>query len=96
MEARTHPRVLTLKTAKIFSDGMPEQTDCAILNISNGGAALLVPDLAVVPMTFTLVIDPYGLVRSCQLRWRAGNRVGVQFTDLEEVNAIDATEIPSI
>lgn len=45
-DKRRHERSLTLKTAKIVSSETMATIDCAIFNISAGGACILVPDAA--------------------------------------------------
>ena len=79
MEQRIHPRFLTLKTAQIVADGLAAPIDCAILNYSQSGAALLVPRFTAVPDAFRLLIDPDGAMFACRVRWRSGSRVGVSF-----------------
>ncbi len=79
MDRRAHSRLLTLKTAKIASNDIAQQIDCAILNMSESGAAILVPRLAVVLREFLLVTDPDGEVRCCSLRWSSGARIGISF-----------------
>src|ERR1700730_16471428 len=79
VEARTHPRHLTLKTAKVVFDDVSPPIDCAILNISDGGVCILVPRFAEIPNVFHLVIDPNGMTRLCSVRWKSENRVGLSF-----------------
>ncbi len=79
MQNRKWQRFLTLKTGKIVSDELVQSVACAILNISEMGAALLVRKDWVVPQTFRLIIDPNGETRSCRLQWQSGSRVGVSF-----------------
>jgi hypothetical protein len=81
IEARTNPRHLTLKTAKIVFDDMSSPIDCAILNISDGGACILVPRFAEIPNAFRLVVDPDGMTHACTVRWKSGNQVGLAFLD---------------
>jgi hypothetical protein len=78
-EARTSRRHLTLKTAKIVFEHTRSSVDCAILNISDGGACILVPRLADIPNAFRLVVDPDGKTYACSVRWKSGNRVGLAF-----------------
>lgn len=80
-DARRHRRTLVFRTAKIVAAGVAGHIDCAILNVSESGAALLLPNLAAVPAVFDLVIDPDGTMRNCELRWRTHNRAGIQFAD---------------
>jgi hypothetical protein len=69
-----------LKTAKIFHDRRASAIDCAIVNISDGGACILLSNATVVPDAFNLTIDHDGEMRGCTVAWRAGNRIGVAFT----------------
>jgi hypothetical protein len=76
---RKQPRVLTLKTATIKFETMESAILCAILNISDAGACILVSDQAEIPETFELEIDPLGSNHTCRVEWRSENRIGVSF-----------------
>jgi hypothetical protein len=76
---REQPRELTLKTAKIKTKIMESAIHCAILNISDTGACILVPDQTDIPDTFDLTIDPIGSNYACRVAWRSKNRIGVSF-----------------
>jgi hypothetical protein len=78
-ERRQDPRALTLKTATIRSVDIPSDIDCAILDISERGACILVPVGADIPASFELAIDPERTSHACTLAWRAGSRIGVTF-----------------
>ena len=80
LEERLHARDLTLKTAKIVSDMMVTTLDCAILDVSAAGACILVNDIAAVPDTFELIVDPDGSKRSCHVAWRSGNKIGLSWS----------------
>ena len=79
LERRREPRWLTFKTGMIHSAGLPADFECAILDLSQGGACLLVPGGARIPDTFDLTIDPQGDSHTCQVRWKAESRIGVSF-----------------
>ena len=79
MKARSHERVLTLKTGKIKSKDEALVVDCAILDLSAGGACLLVPLAADIPDTFDLSIDFSNANHSCNVIWKSKYRVGVSF-----------------
>jgi hypothetical protein len=76
-----HARVLTFKTAKIRSVEFAEAIDCAVLNISEAGACILVPEALDLPQSFELTID-FGGVHACEVRWRSGSRLGVTFREI--------------
>ena len=78
---RSHVRELTFKTGKVtFGENMPG-VECAILNVSEGGACILVPEEAEIPAKFRLVIDGEIRIRLCCVRWRNRTRIGLSFED---------------
>lgn len=76
-DRRQQPRHLTLRTGKIHGAGTASEIDCAIFDISDGGACLLLPKGVEVADTFLLTVDPTGVSYACRVAWRAGHRVGV-------------------
>jgi hypothetical protein len=86
LEARSHPRELTLQTGRIQRGAQHQDIVCAVLNISNGGACILVPERAEVPQQFRLVID-YGGSHACEIVWRSGNRIGVTTAEIASEQA---------
>jgi flavin reductase (DIM6/NTAB) family NADH-FMN oxidoreductase RutF len=72
-ERRREARLLTLKAGAIRSAGAPASIDCAILDISDGGARILVP------VNTELAIDPSRESYSCKLAWKSGSTIGVSF-----------------
>ncbi|HTV35881.1 MAG TPA: PilZ domain-containing protein [Xanthobacteraceae bacterium] len=79
LERRAHPRSLTLKTGKIVPAGEDRDIACAILEISEGGACILVSDPADVPQTFLLKFDRTRTICACKRVWTKGNRIGLSF-----------------
>jgi hypothetical protein len=77
LERRAHPRSLTLKTGKIVGADNTREIDCAILNISESGALVLVSDPTQVPQTFLLEVDPTHRIYACERIWIDGNRIGL-------------------
>ncbi|RAI39325.1 PilZ domain-containing protein [Rhodoplanes roseus] len=80
-EQRRSPRYLTLATAQIAAAA--GVLDCAVLNVSAGGACLLVNDAAAVPEVFDLLVDPERFRIRCALAWRTRHHVGVAFLPTE-------------
>jgi hypothetical protein len=69
---------------------------CILSNFSNTGGKITGVVPATIPDEFMLSITPRGRKRACRVRWRYGEAVGVQFTDLGEgVEAprVDAREL---
>ena len=83
-DGRRHSRALTLKTGKIRLMDRSDDIDCAILNISHGGACILVPAAAELPQAFRLTVDFGGGSHVCEVRWRSGSRLGVEFNEIAE------------
>lgn len=81
-EHRRDDRVLILKSGRIRLGDM-RAIDCAILNVSQSGACLLIPRDTAVPVRFELVMDPDPTSRACAVVWREGARVGVTFATRE-------------
>lgn len=78
-EQRTTPRALTFKTGKIVSVRHDLEIVAAILDISDGGACLLVPNIMDVPDKFQFFFDRNSETHCCEVRWKSGHKVGIRF-----------------
>jgi hypothetical protein len=67
-----------LKTAQIQLDKL-SSINCAVRNISGGGACIEVASPLGIPDSFTLVVESEALNRQCVVAWRTTNRLGVAF-----------------
>ena len=76
MEKRRADRLRTFKGGSILFGSAPG-VDCIIRNMSKSGACLEVQ--APVADTFSLLIKPELLKRTCEVAWRSANRIGVRF-----------------
>lgn len=80
-ERRQHKRVKTIKTAKIIPGRDSDSTDCVILDVSDGGAAIRLPrNFLHCPSTFTLRFET-DRSRQCRVRWRVQDKIGVEYID---------------
>jgi PilZ domain len=79
MERRGGRRTLTFMTGKLCVPENRLEIECAILDISDGGACILVPNAAAVPTEFVLKIDRKEATYSCRLAWKSRHRLGVTF-----------------
>jgi hypothetical protein len=79
---RLHPRTPVLKTGKIAIAQTPENAgdiiDCAVFDLSAGGACILVSNPAQIPDVFQMSVGPND-VYTCRVVWRALKRIGVSF-----------------
>ncbi|MFQ5466681.1 MAG: response regulator [Kiloniellaceae bacterium] len=78
---RVHPRFRTLKAGRIVSRDGRFATECLVLNLSKGGAALRPAEFQQLPGAFELHLRS-GPRRTCEVCWRHGDKVGVRFLDL--------------
>lgn len=75
---RRHRRIRTLKSGRIVSQDGTFATNCLIVNISEGGAALQPTELLRLLPDFILELQ-LGPTYRCRVCWRHGNKVGVRF-----------------
>jgi PilZ domain len=78
-ENRRSERRTTFRTGRIVPDDEACAVDCAILNLSDHGACVLVPVDAAIPDDFALFIDREEKVHHCVVAWRSGPRLGLSF-----------------
>ena len=79
VNCRTHRRTLIFMTGKLNIPGSSSIVDCAVLDVSERGACILVPDAAAIPTAFGLTIDRTNATYQCCVRWKKRNRIGVSF-----------------
>lgn len=63
----------------ILGDG--QTVFCITLDRSVDGAQLHIPQLVELPFEFLARIEDDDVSRTCRVRWRRGNSIGVQFVD---------------
>jgi hypothetical protein len=78
MNSRSHERQGVLKAGTIsFQDS---KIDCAVRNVSVGGANLEVDSQIAIPNSFDLLIEAQTGNQRCHVVWRKGPRIGVAFS----------------
>lgn len=70
-------RTILMKGGTIFFRDI--SLGCVVLNLSAGGAGLVVDGDAALPFAFDLIIDGEPFRRRCLVVWRIDRRVGVTF-----------------
>jgi len=76
-ERRLHPRRACVLPARIVVNGKL-LSSCLIVDTSEGGVCLQFDGPIDVPESFLLEAER-GPARGCRVRWRNGNRIGVEF-----------------
>jgi PilZ domain-containing protein len=76
-ERRGYLRIRTFKGGAITTEIVSGQP-CTIRNLSEAGACIATDGFAV-PDQFSLIIKPEMKRRTCQVVWRSGDLIGVQF-----------------
>ena len=85
VELRKKPRRTFRHAAAIVHGEEPTVQPCSVVDISEGGARLLLEEPNELPENFMLSLMPGGKVRRfCRLVWRDGTTLGVAFTDLTD------------
>ena len=77
--ARRSERRLTFKSGKIVAVNHDYSLECAVLNVSQHGACVLVPVGSRIEDRFTLFIDGSEVPHDCTVAWRDGSRIGVSY-----------------
>jgi hypothetical protein len=73
-------RTQMLKSGKIITADSAIAIDCVVCDLTNFGAGLRVSPGDSVPDRFELIFDSRLFSRSCQVRWRSSERLGVEFS----------------
>ena len=78
-----------------FAGGVVE-CDCALADVSDGGAKLAISSPHEIPDEFTLVLsERYKLIHRCSVVWRADGYIGVRFLkDAPAVEGAATAEAP--
>jgi hypothetical protein len=85
-DKRKHNRVMTLQSGAVHFKDDASPIKCAILNISEGGACLLVASTAYIPDAFELAIDFSGRKHACRVAWKTSTKLGVLFREVALVD----------
>ena len=78
---RNNDRRRVLKSGVIAYSGRHVTLRCAIRDLSESGARVLVEGSVAAPDTFELLCDTDGMEVPCQVVWRRGMEVGVRFME---------------
>jgi hypothetical protein len=81
-ERRKSPRTYVDQIAFISVAG--SSTRCRIINISDAGAAIGVPEASHIPICFQLMTESDRVIRNCRIAWIKLNMIGVEFEDVQE------------
>jgi hypothetical protein len=89
MERRQHPRLRTLKAARILLNQHHSVLDCTVRNLSPRGACLNVASTVGIPERFDVLFDADHSVRACRVVWHKERQLGVEFAS--EARALTRT-----
>jgi PilZ domain len=76
-ERRASQRRRTLKTAHIILSERAPKIECAVRNMSNGGAKLVVSTTYGIPDAFQVRMG--GILRACHTVWKTETEIGIAF-----------------
>jgi hypothetical protein len=84
---RRHQRSSSNASALIRTEDTSFTASCVLYNLSEGGAKLVVEEGKPLPTEFILFLRPSSPVgRRCQTMWRIGNKVGVRFVSVVDLD----------
>ena len=87
-ERRIVGRTRILRNAEIVVGGrVVSKVQCTLQDLTNTGACLTLASTYRVPDTFELTFDQDRSRRSCWVKWRTGDRLGVSFGKPAESSA---------
>ncbi len=70
-----------------FVESQPDGLSCTVLNISESGARLLLPDFfSFIPRKAKLYIEEKNILAECEQIWRNGDEIGVKFTSVVHID----------
>lgn len=72
-------RQRVLKGGAILNGVAHSEIRCTVRNMHSKGAELRVPADEPVPQSFLLYVSVDNIAYQCELRWRTGDRAGVEF-----------------
>lgn len=79
-ERRAIVRTRVRRDAEIVLGGRAgEKIQCTLRDLTNAGACIALPRPHEMPDTFELTLDHGRSLRSCRVRWRGHDRLGVSF-----------------
>ena len=78
-ERRSVRRKHSLKGARIVFNHGSSSFNCAVRDLSDGGAKLVVDSVVDIPRAFDLRFDDGTPPRHCSVQWISGNSIGVRF-----------------
>lgn len=78
-ENRVSPRSRTFLPARIEISELGTVANCTIRDISDHGARIQIDSELTLPSSFTLHIPRFERIVRVSLKWRRGDRIGVEF-----------------
>ena len=75
-------RTQMLRPGKIVTADTMGTIDCMVCDLTNLGAGLRISLGDPVPDSFELIFDSRLFSRTCQVRWRHNDRLGVEFSSV--------------
>jgi hypothetical protein len=89
---RRYDRISINQAALIMFNGGKDEVTCVVRDVSPGGAGLSVASTVDIPDQFILAVKSEEEGRSCFVRWKKSNNLGVLF-DIEPIHWMTATGV---
>jgi hypothetical protein len=97
IDRRSIERDFCGKSALLFFSGQAGVDACHVHDITAIGANIRLQRLNLLPLTFLFSFDKFANVRTCRLKWRDGDFVGLAFENQADEPSTDRAEsIPAL
>lgn len=80
-ESRKSERIRVYKAGSITTSRIEVTLPCVVRDVSQDGAMLQTTNAFLIPDKFKLFVDIDGLDTECEVKWRRGTKIGVQFLE---------------
>ncbi len=82
-DSRKHRRIELNYVAQILTAAAEPICDCALMDVSQGGARIAVLAMEMVPQEFLLRFSSTDVSRRCRVVWRKDDEIGVVFVNVD-------------
>lgn len=91
--SRKSERIRVYKAGSIATSRIEVTLPCVVRDVSQDGAMLQTTNAFLIPDRFKLFVDVDGLDTECEVRWRRGTKIGVQFLGDQAVAGMEDAEV---
>lgn len=88
-DSRKSERIRVYKAGTIATSRIEVTLPCVVRDVSQDGAMLQTTNAFLIPDKFKLFVDVDGLDTECEVKWRRGTKIGVQFREDQALASLE-------